>query len=103
MTFADRANAEAERRTLYTPEREHTWLFVDGAGWGRVDALADPTDEEVEDAALAMYWDAFCLSARNAGLHPDPWELLNEPTKESWRVCARAAIAAFLAVRRGSE
>lgn len=67
---------------------------------GEVERLAD---DEVEQAAQAMYWDAFCLAARNAGLHPDPWELLNAPTKESWRACAHAAIAAFLAERRGSE
>lgn len=59
---------------------------------GETDALADPTDEEVTDAARAAYDELEPVAS---------WELLAGIDRVPWEIETRAAIVAFLTARRG--
>lgn len=97
--FTERARAEADRRiknVLYPHAGLHGLVvasFDKGASWARRELLAEPTEAEIE----AIGWDV----ARELW-ELEPHELNVSRTLES-RAAARAAIAAFLAERRGSE
>lgn len=99
--FTERARAEAKSvlsrglagglpRKAVAP---YVLAFRAGAEWARRELLAGPTEAEIE----AIGWDV----ARELW-ELEPHELNVSRTLES-RAAARAAIAAFLEARRGSE
>lgn len=99
--FLERARTAAERRwETYSDAAGGADVFdkpslvvgfLGGARWARDVLLADPTDAEVE----ALGW----IVAREA-LGREPGELFVYQI-DAMRAAARAAIAAFLAERRG--
>lgn len=87
--FTERARAEAERTAQYEMcAMAHRKGFMAGVRWARRELLADPTDDEVEDAGYAIEY----IDQSDDAV--TEWTELD---------MARAAIAAFLEARRGSE
>lgn len=77
--FTERARAEAERLSQYEMcSVAHRSGFVAGAEWARRELLADPTPDEIEDAA-------------------------GRPCRDVDTVDVHTIITTFLEARRGSE
>lgn len=69
----------------------HRAGFKYGAAWSRTDALTDPTDTEIENAAITLF-QADELRIR--------WSAVQTSTREYYMSQARAVLSSFLTGRR---
>lgn len=100
--FTQAARAEAEERIQFVPGRAGSAIgslsrrvFMDGAEWAR-DHLAtqEPTDTEVEAAAVALAVEGDDLGE---------WDSLSTYAQATYLRDARAALSAARATRRDEE